>query len=61
MWQLLCGMIVYKNMDVKQLIRGVVRHGLRPSWPAWVPREYRWARVAAVTTERFTKSAGLVV
>ncbi|KAG2424093.1 hypothetical protein HXX76_014768 [Chlamydomonas incerta] len=41
MWQMLCGMALYGGLDVRGLIRGVVRHALRPSFPAWVPPEYR--------------------
>ncbi|GLC66944.1 hypothetical protein PLESTF_000494600 [Pleodorina starrii] len=41
MFQMLCGMTVYRGLDVKQMIRGVVREGLRPTFPAWVPTEYR--------------------
>ncbi|GFR44776.1 hypothetical protein Agub_g6108 [Astrephomene gubernaculifera] len=41
MFQMLCGMTVYRGLDMKQVIRGVVRHGLRPIFPSWVPHEYR--------------------
>lgn len=41
MWQMVCGMALYGGLDVRGLIRGVVRHALRPTFPAWVPPEYR--------------------
>ncbi|GIL63297.1 hypothetical protein Vafri_17394 [Volvox africanus] len=41
MFQMLCGMTVYRGLDLKQIIRGVVLQGLRPTVPAWVPQGYR--------------------
>ncbi|KAG2486383.1 hypothetical protein HYH03_014963 [Edaphochlamys debaryana] len=41
MWQMLCGTRLYQGLTTKQIIRGVVREGLRPQFPAWVPPEYR--------------------
>ncbi|GLC66945.1 hypothetical protein PLESTF_000494700 [Pleodorina starrii] len=41
MWQMVCGTRLYQGLNTRQIIRGVVREGLRPSFPAWVPSEYR--------------------
>ena len=41
MWQLLCGTVLYKGMSPSEIVRSVVRRGLRPTFPSWVPHDYR--------------------
>ncbi|KAG2428833.1 hypothetical protein HYH02_014245 [Chlamydomonas schloesseri] len=41
MWQMVCGTRLYQGLTTKQIIRGVVREHLRPTFPVWVPPEYR--------------------
>ena len=44
MWQMVCGTRLYQGLTTKQIIRGVVREHLRPTFPVWVPPEYRCVR-----------------
>lgn len=41
MWQLLCGTSLYRGMNAVEIVRAVVRKGLRPTFPTWVPEDYR--------------------
>lgn len=41
MWELYSGQAAYRNLQVHEVVRGVVKQGLRPTFPYHTPPEFR--------------------